>query len=151
MAQTQQGGLVLESGPVQGRQSTAGASIATLSTLRSLWHPGSQIPALGRAAHPAEVSRADVLNTWQQVLALIPLKPAAKAPIELQWRQDLAWISAKPMTTNGFAWGLIPWIKGNLPRSHSGSPSSLGRAQHPHPTTALLRPTRANQPKGTGF
>lgn len=81
MAQREQGGLVLEAGPVQGRQSTAGAPTATLSTQRSLQHPGNQIPPLGRAAHPAEVSRADVLNTWQQVLALIPLKPAAKAPI----------------------------------------------------------------------
>lgn len=81
MAQTEQGGLALESGPVQERQSTAQASTAMLSALRSLQHPGSQNPPLNRAARPAEVSRADVLNTWQQVLVLIPLKPAAKAPI----------------------------------------------------------------------
>lgn len=43
--------------------------------------PRKPEPTPGRAAHPTEVSRADVLNTWQQVLALIPLKPAAKAPI----------------------------------------------------------------------
>lgn len=84
-AQMEQGGLGLEPGPAQGRESTTGAPAAILSALQTLHRPGSGIPAvhspLGKAACPAEVGKADVLNTRQQVPALIPLKPAAKAPI----------------------------------------------------------------------
>lgn len=85
MAQTEQGGLGLDLGPAQGRGSPTGAPAAIPSALRALQRPGSRTPSVrsppGRAACPAEDGRADVLNTWQQVPALIPPKPAAKAPI----------------------------------------------------------------------
>lgn len=92
-----------------------------------------------------------MLNRWQQVPALLPLNPAAKAPTYLQQDQDLAYNSTKPTGIRGFAWDSIPWIKGNLPHSAPGTLSSLGRAQHPHPTTSPSWPTGANQPVVPGF